>query len=104
MIKIQCRTNLDVREKWPEELPERPMVGDLIQSAIHWKPNRDPVELEVIRITWTCTIRQVYVDRCSDIKEPYWFCVVELHLPKYRFENITHFAKWYRELSGIQII
>ena len=33
MIQIRCKTNLDLRhEKWPTELPCRPMVGDYIES------------------------------------------------------------------------
>lgn len=48
MIKIQCRTNLDLdpREHWPNELPESPIVGDTILSE--WSG----VALKVVGRTW----------------------------------------------------
>jgi len=34
-MEIHCHTNLDLHfsEQWPEELPCRPMVGDIIVSS-----------------------------------------------------------------------
>ena len=80
-MKINCFTNLDINcyEKWPTELPFRPMVGDIITSSTG-------LQLEVVRITiygGATILEPVTVD-------------VELHLPKGRFENITKFEEWYK--------
>ena len=53
MVKIHCHTNLDLiktAEKWPEELPEVPRVGDYIQSNYKWLDHY-VLELVVVRVT-----------------------------------------------------
>lgn len=51
MIKVHCRTNLDLHdEKWPKELPAVPNIGDKIQSAT--KHDKFQLELEIVSITW----------------------------------------------------
>ena len=69
MVYIQCRTNIDCakRLQWPSELPERPMIGDLIRSTS--STNKKHIELEIVGLTW--------VYKCG------WFLQVELHLPKH---------------------
>ena len=102
MIKVQCRTNLDIKhhaEKWPEQLPERPVVGDLIRSAMEWQVNSfsfRQLELRVCRTTW--------VYKPSNVKDTtdygdYWYLQVELTLIESRFENMTAFQKWYDDLT-----
>ena len=77
-MNIRCHTNLDLNpcEQWPNELPCRPMVGDIITSSTG-------LELEVCRIVFK-------------YGENYCLPCVELHIPPYRFENLTAFEKWYR--------
>jgi len=81
-MKIRCHTNLDLNpcEQWPEELPCRPMVGDIMTSSTG-------LELEVVRITFSGSMT----------KHQPAYCKVELHLPKHRYKNITAFEEWYRK-------
>ena len=89
---VACRTNLDLNrrgiEKWPEELPVCPQVGDLIESAHKWK-NMYVLQLEVYRVTWKITSNQKM-----------WYPEIEMHLPKGRFENLREFYKWYADITG----
>lgn len=121
MVKIRCRTNLDLlpcAEKWPDELPEVPRVGDLIESGHEWVwyrtpgvdetlrehvlsgeitadysegPFRSRLELQVVRVVWRA-VRQDY--------DPVWAAELELHLPKGRFETLTTFYEWYGQITG----
>jgi hypothetical protein len=86
MIKIHCHTNLDLHpsEKWPTELPCRPMVGDIIQSSIE-RRNGVKLELQVVRITFTSRNDEIVVD-------------TELHLQPTRFPTIFDFDKWYHRI------
>jgi hypothetical protein len=82
-MKISCQTNLDdIYEEWPTELPFRPMVGDLIQS-------KRGFELEVVQITIDAFAKY-------PLKGPELVLTVELHIPKYRCENISDFTAWYK--------
>lgn len=83
MIKIRCRSNIDcVRNlKWPDYLPARPAIGDLIRSESSTKNKY--IELEVHRCTW-------YKDSYSNE----WILEVELHLVKTRFANVPDFEKF----------
>ena len=93
-MKIRCRTNLDLYpyEQWPDELPCRPMVGDIITSSTG-------LELEVVRVTFA---KKEIAYRCNDnffMKERTKLEMVactELHLVKGRFENVVKFREWYR--------
>lgn len=92
MVKIFCKTNLDINEKWPDTLPERPVVGDKIASM---RKHKDGISiiLEVVRTTWT-------YDKLEDCGyEVYdWYLEVELHDPLKR--SIRDFYKWYAPLVG----
>jgi len=95
MIKVYCHTNIDVSrsEVWPKELPCRPMKGDIIESLTGWERLDGPgemyhLQLEVCRVTFPASART------PD------FIEVELHLPVGRFENIPHFARIYKEITG----
>jgi hypothetical protein len=88
-MNIHCHTNLDLYpyERWPVELPCRPMKGDLITS-------NTGLELEVVRVSF----KEVKSDDPDPIYDTtYVKCYVELHLPKHRFENISKFEEWYRK-------
>lgn len=91
MIEISCTTNIDCAKclKWPTILPERPMVGDLIRSTS--STDRKYIELQVVAVTWVQT-------RPYDLFPALWHLVVELHLPKSRFESIGDFEKHVRSL------
>jgi len=91
-MKIRCHTNLDLHhcERFPEELPCRPMKGDIITSSTG-------LELAVVGIGFRAT-RSIQNPMWSDWKATEvteTICNVELHLPPHRFENITTFEKWY---------
>lgn len=89
MIKICCRTNLDLTyESWPDALPTVPRVGEFIQSSTRHSSGFH-LYLEVVSVTWT---KQVYS------KE--WIPVVELHIPKHRNWSIREFYEWYAPLVG----
>ena len=101
MVKVSCRTNLDIKhyhEKWPDELPERPMVGDIIQSAMKWTrvdaegTTEFQLELRVCCVTW----KKKRVDMSGVVK---WIMEVELHLPEHRFASINDFNKWYDKIT-----
>jgi hypothetical protein len=80
-MKIQCHTNLDLHfnEQWPEKMPCRPINGDIITSSTG-------LELEVVRVAFSGGLTE---------HQPL-YCKVELHLPPYRFANISTFEEWYR--------
>lgn len=83
MPSIQCHTNIDCAKQlgWPDRLPERPVVGDLIRSTS--STSKKHIELQIYRCTW------VRNDRTYE-----WYIDVELHLPTSRFQNITAFENW----------
>ncbi len=112
---IHCRTNLDLChcEKWPEELPTLPRVGDRIESAHEWlyydpplshdaeyytrQPMKSRVELEVVSVSWRASQHLIY----KTTPDKYgWIPFIELHLPKGRFENLTAFFEWYGKITG----
>jgi hypothetical protein len=90
-MNIRCHTNLDLHpcERWTSELPCRPMVGDIITSSTG-------LELEVVRISFKEGSSMVSLDGYGERKLKETICHVELHLPKYRFENISKFQEWYK--------
>lgn len=114
-MRIVCRTNLDLEkcaEKWPEDLPEVPRVGDYIESSriwCHWPdeesrskggipPCKSVLELQVCGVRWRC--HQPIDNGGSWPGVPTWYAEVELHLPQHRFENIRHFYQWYGKITG----
>ena len=95
-IRVRCRTNLDLNEKWPEFLPALPREGQLIQSAVDHNGFR--LELEVESITWKYTP----VDHMHR-----WTPVIELHIPRslkstktMETMSIREFYEWYAPLVG----
>jgi hypothetical protein len=116
VVKIHCRTNLDLvhtSERWPNELPEVPRVGDIIQSANVWKyhPEFDgdggfirflqegQLELAVVQVTWKWLGKDMW-GNAREILEDVWSPEVELNLPPHRFENLTRFHEWYGKITG----
>ncbi len=88
---VYCRTNLALSsEQWPTSLPERPMVGDLIESATCWGQFR--LRLKVVRVTWA--YGSVACAGCA----PRWHCRVELH--DWLDRSIQEFYEWYAPLVG----
>lgn len=88
MIKVHCRTNLDVpMERWPTELPELPSVGHLIESqtkhGAHFR-----LALRVVQVKWT------YAESTRT-----WSPEVELHVPRENW-SIKDFFEWYAPLVG----
>ena len=95
MVSVQCRSNLDLMgERWPTQLPSRPMVGDLIQSATQWGKHRRQLELRVVAVSFKCRPADVTVDRYKDE----WYAEIELHLE--HFESIEEFHRRYRLMRG----
>ncbi len=90
---VECRTNLALSsEQWPTSLPERPMVGDLIESATRWGDFR--LKLKVVRVTWAPS------SACSGCV-PRWYLRVELGLP--RDQSLREFYEWYAPLVGKRV-
>jgi len=107
MIEVLCRTNLDLSwEKWPDELPAVPRVGDRIVSATEHPRNgggKFQLELEVVSVTWK--------PRTRPGRPLEWIPHVELHmtswqrmLPSKREDaatgSIYAFYEWYAPLVG----
>ena len=104
-MKINCHTNLDLYpcERWPTELPCRPVVGDIITSSTG-------LELKVCRIVFVERnhgrehLKELNSRRAEHLQIPeshmqtesYVQCNVELHLPKHRWGSVSEFEKWYR--------
>jgi len=102
-MKVICKTNLDLfNEKWPVELPCRPMKGDyIISKTRHPQYNKDEngfslggmpthyfsLELEVVSITF-------------DLFDKEYCCIVELHDKSFYKRSINDFYKWYAPLVG----
>lgn len=86
-MKVHCRTNLDVRECWPCDLPTVPRVGDLIQSSIIWN-GVFQLTLKVVEVTWK---KNEYTGE--------WYAEVELH-DSWPSRSISDFYKWYCPLIG----
>lgn len=97
MIKTHCHTNLDISgmEKFPDEMPEAPRVGDLIRSATVY-PRGYQLELEVCRCTWYS------VDTIGPMggQQLEWRMDVELHLPPHRYNSISDFEKKYDKMRN----
>ena len=93
MIKVHCRTNLDLdpAEIWPTELPAVPRVGDLIQSATKWR-NGFQLRLEVMSVTW-----KTGSEGCG------WWPEVELHIRRSSNYTLTGFYEWYAPKVGCSV-
>jgi len=96
-MKIHCHTNLDLYpcEKWPCELPCRPMIGDVITSSTG-------LELEVVKIRFGYPKKAEYPSRgcwheVVEYKKPSVQCFIELHYPSSRFINMIVFETWYKK-------
>lgn len=87
------RSNLDLSpaERWPIDLPHRPMVGDYVVSSHMWStPNGvRQLRLMVVGITWAW-------------REKDWICVVEMNLPTpiCPWKNLSQFIHWYDFVQG----
>ena len=89
MIKIMCRTNLDLeREQFPTELPCVPRKGDYVESSTLWH-NGFRLVLEVANVTWRYS---------ETIKS--WYAEVELHDRKVFNRSIYDFYEWYAPKIG----
>lgn len=81
-MKVYFHTNIDVHnEKWPTELPYRPMVGDLVRSSTKW---RDGYQLELVIVRITLTEDEIDA---------------ELSLVTSRFACISDFNKFYEKVT-----
>lgn len=92
MIKVHCHTNLDdlKREAWPTELPDRPLVGDIIESGTTHgdKFGGFRFELKVVRVIWKVR------NPMRGVNE--WYCDVELHLVS---GSISEFQERYHRIT-----
>lgn len=99
-MKLRCKTNLDLHhaEKWPEDLPCLPAVGDEIFSGHVWKTPRGSrvLVLKVVAVRWEA--RTPEHEHGYPMK-PEWTPVVELHLPRI-WENLVAFYEWYGPTTG----
>lgn len=103
MIKVNFFTNLDLINPdkphigLPREMPFRPCVGDLFQSAYKHKGGFH-LELEVVRIT---IVPKTTQRQYADIEEVIGFELrTELHLPKGRWETLRTFYDFYERITG----
>jgi len=84
MIKVICFSNLDLfNELWPNELPNRPIIGDYIQSQVIHKGGN--LILKIVAITWKYGMG-------------YWYLEIELHDRRER--SIQEFYEWYAPFVG----
>ncbi len=99
-MKVHCHSNLDLNnEKWPEDLPCRPVVGDLIQSLRERGRHHFRLELQVVRVTIISpTDRDWENYHRTRLDEPKPYLDVELHMPPHRFDTISKFQEWYQNL------
>lgn len=100
-IKTTFHTNLDLvhgdKHGWPEQLPFRPCVGDLIESTYeHRTPFR--LQLEVVRVV----IRLEHYDGMPH--DLFSRLDVELHLPKSRWKTLRDFYDFYERITGRKFI
>ena len=96
---MRFRTNLDLPgEEWPDDLPHRPMVGDIVQSKT--KHGVFQLTLQVVRVTW----------EWSDLTGR-WELRAELHMTEFQKKlpakkvgaepgSIVAFYEWYAPLVG----
>lgn len=91
---MNFRSNLDLSpaEKWPENLPHRPMVGDLIESAHAWRTSSGIriLRLQVVRVTW----------KLLGTNNWEWTMEIELHLPPNSWKSVQQFIDWYDFVQG----
>ncbi|MFA5311744.1 MAG: hypothetical protein WC375_00330 [Methanomassiliicoccales archaeon] len=96
MVKIRCYTNLDINEQWPEKLPCRPVVDDIMTSD-------RGLELRVVQVKFPKAPKRNMVESyrrgihglSQDEIDEEMTIHVELHLVPNRHENINEFNKWY---------
>lgn len=107
-VRVHCRTNLDLSsaESWPEYLPCRPAVGDRIMSRMAWHPHATEktqgvpihLELEVCAVSFEPAMVR---DEHGRLEPSIGYdVIIELHLPRTRFESLHKFESWYRWLQG----
>ncbi len=85
-MKVVCRTNLDLCgcERFPEDLPAVPCVGDLIESKHEW-PGGCHLRLKVCQITW------MYAGA--------WYPEIEMTIPRLH-SDLRSFFEWYGRVTG----
>lgn len=99
-MKVVCRTNLDLREQWPDQLPTLPNIGDHIQSRT--KHGIFQLSLRVCRITWRWSDSPMWND---------WYPEIELHMTEFQQGlpcslgpeskgSLVAFYEWYAPLVG----
>jgi hypothetical protein len=99
-MKVICRTNLDLsNERWPDEMPEAPRVGDHVRSRT--SHNGFELELQVVRVTWRFFVSG-------------WVPEIELHMTQFHRSlpsqkpgaadgSIQAFYEWYAPLVGREV-
>lgn len=103
MIKILCRSNLDLShaEKWPSRLVALPRKGDRIMSAHNWGTKQAPRHLclEVIGVTFVPVEKECYDGPGEE--EFFWRAEVELNLPPSLCRSVNEFQRsFYPRLQG----
>lgn len=77
-MKVDYFTNLDITRgcdlDFPQELLARPMKGDRVRAS-------SSLELEVYSIIWRNE----------------GTCLVELHIPRPKFDTVSEFQSWYQQ-------
>jgi len=109
-MKVRCHTNLDLphTEKWPDDLPAVPRVGDRICSGYIWHTNGDRIgfqlELEVCGVRWVPN-QAGYEETGAMTRfiKQEWIPEIELHIISARKWSITDFYKWYAPLVGMTV-
>lgn len=89
MIRVVCHSNLDLTyEVWPLVLPEKPSIGDKVESKTVWT-NGFRLVLKIVDIIW----------RYDEYRDEYSL-FIELHdfwpVPR----SIADFHDWYKACKG----
>lgn len=102
-MTIFCTTNLDLRnERWPNDMPSVPNVGDEIVSRTRHNGGLFQLRLQVCRVTWN------YYDMGG------WMPTIELHMTEFQKGlttsddsgtkgSIRAFYEWYAPLVGCNV-
>lgn len=102
-MKVHCRSNLDnlQGEKWPDQLPARPMVGDFIMSATDWGGGRR-LRLEICGVTWKYGIVNYIGSSNGTVPLNGWYAEVELHMPRHiaAHRSINDWQAWYADFKN----
>lgn len=99
MIKVSCRSNLDLRpvESFPAELPCEPHVGQTIESGCKWPNGR--LKLRIASVNWIVWPNSGGVGRKRNdpITNNQW--ILQIYLGPLDGESVAAFHERYKILQ-----